>query len=113
VTDFSQFWTDTDANRQFWNSIYDILHNQLEASEGYRRSFVESHLERPMSGVSEWRFGGTLGFGGKFWVNDGRMYVQCYREDETPRRLADIETANAAIQEALTRAQDTRDKAAD
>lgn len=45
----------------------------------------------------EFRFQGNLGFGGKFWRNDGRFYVNCYREDETPERLETIERTNEAL----------------
>lgn len=36
----------------------------------------------------EFRFQGTLGFGGKFWSYG--WYVNCYSEDETPARAAVI-----------------------
>lgn len=53
----------------------------------------------------EWRFIGSLGSGGKFrrnrvWIGDTcveRWYVDCYREDETPERLATIEKTNEAL----------------
>ena len=45
----------------------------------------------------EFRFQGGLGFGGKFWRNNGRFYVTCYREDETPERLAMIKATNDAL----------------
>jgi hypothetical protein len=50
--------------------------------------------------VKEFRFQGHLGFGGKLRLNgnrDGRPYVDCYREDETPERLAMIERANERL----------------
>jgi hypothetical protein len=48
----------------------------------------------------EWRFMGSLGFGGKFRVNSGRPhpYVDCYREDETPSRLDAIKRANTRLE---------------
>jgi hypothetical protein len=48
----------------------------------------------------EYRFMGALGFGGKFRNNGNQNntpHVDCYREDETPDRLAMIERANARI----------------
>lgn len=45
---------------------------------------------------------GVLGFGGKFWKGRDLWYVNCYREDETPERLAIIERTN----EHLARARD-------
>ena len=91
-------------NGEFWSGIYDILVKHCEAPEGYRRSFVDHHCEPPWAGVSEWRFCGNLGFGGKFWRNHGRFYVNYYREDETPEREAAAERANAAIQEYIDKA---------
>lgn len=58
------------------------------------------------SHVTEWRFMGTLGFGGKFWRSTskrpdgtwGELWrVDCYREDATPDRLATIKRANARL----------------
>lgn len=48
----------------------------------------------------EWRFMGSLGFGGKFRVDSGRPhpYVDCYREDETQARLDAITKANKRLQ---------------
>jgi hypothetical protein len=55
----------------------------------------------------EYRFIGTLGFGGKVWAGlvDGAPFVSCYREDETPERLATIARANERLA-ALWRAVD-------
>ena len=56
--------------------------------------------------VTEWRFIGALGFGGKFWRTRSRRpdgswgdwwHVNCYSEDETPARLAMIDRANARL----------------
>jgi hypothetical protein len=43
----------------------------------------------------EYRFQGALGFGGKLYTPE--MRVSCYREDETPERLAMIDRANARL----------------
>lgn len=56
-----------------------------------------SLVSRP---TDEYRFQGALGFGGKFRNNGNKNnipYVDCYRENETPQRLAMIETTNAAL----------------
>jgi hypothetical protein len=47
----------------------------------------------------EFRFQGDLGFGGKVWSDRGRVYVNCYPEDETPQRVALIRSANAQLSE--------------
>ncbi len=53
--------------------------------------------------VDEWRFMGALGAGGKFRrapsCDGERWYVDCYREDETPERLAVIAKTNEALAE--------------
>lgn len=48
----------------------------------------------------EYRFCGAIGFGGKFRNNGNNNnvpYVDCYREDQTPDRLAMIERANKRL----------------
>lgn len=55
---------------------------------------------------NEWRFIGTLGFGGKFRFP--RLTVDCYPEDETPARRETINRTNtrlAALREAWTVAE--------
>jgi len=76
------------------NAVYDILVRVCGASETERQSFV---IHQTTEDVTEWRFCGSLGFGGKFWHNAGRIYVNCYREDETPERLKCIEEANKSL----------------
>lgn len=46
---------------------------------------------------TEYRFCGLLGFGGKFWRANGRWYVNCYSEHETPERLALIAIADKQL----------------
>lgn len=79
--------TDAELNR-----IYDVLVD-CGAAEGDRDAF-----KRHWPDCVEYRFVGALGFGGKLWANSGRVYVTCYREDETPERLAFIEGANADLE---------------
>jgi hypothetical protein len=45
----------------------------------------------------EWRFMGSLGFGGKFYVNGNGWYVGCYREDRTTEGEEAIRLANEKI----------------
>ncbi len=87
-------------------AIWQVLVDHAGASDDPydRANFIHSHAE---SFVQEWRFIGTLGLGGKFrrtrgWQEPdgrGRWYVDCYREDETPERLAVIEATNEALAE--------------
>lgn len=79
------------------DAIYEILVEECGAAPAnqWQSSFVD-WFEKG-SDPDEWRFSGWLGFGGKFWHNRGKLYVNCYREDETPDRLDMIERANARI----------------
>jgi hypothetical protein len=76
------------------NRIYDVLVEECGASNADRDYFVQWHAA---ADGDEFRFQGTLGFGGKFWAN--RWSVNCYREDETPARLATMGRANARLAE--------------
>jgi len=77
------------------NRIYDILVKVCGASEGDRDSFVYNQSKR--NHPTEWRFIGTLGFGGKFWRVYDRIYVNCYPEHETPATRKTIEEANRQL----------------
>lgn len=78
------------------NAVYDILVRYVGAHEQGRQDFVlsQTHLFVP-----EYRFTGSLGFGGKVYRTDarGRWRVGMYREDETADRLRDMALANAAL----------------
>jgi len=76
------------------NKVYDILVQECSASETERSGFV---MHQTKEVVTEWRFCGSLGFGGKFWNNCGRFYVNCYLEDETPSRRWTIDRANKML----------------
>jgi hypothetical protein len=78
-------------------AIWDILveHAGASPSESPRQQFV-FHQTRSNPGA-DYRFQGLLSFGGKFWVNDDRWYINCYREDERPERLAIIEKVNGLL----------------
>lgn len=61
---------------------------------------------RVREAAREFRFIGALGYGGKVWWDPvaaltGRtpLWVNCYREDETPERAAAIARANARLAE--------------
>lgn len=62
------------------NKVYDILVNIGAASESMRDSFVHNHT-RVDDECREWRFGGRLGFGGKY--RSITNTVDCYSEDLT------------------------------
>lgn len=77
------------------NAIYDLLQEHCEASDYWRENFVHEQTH----GCREYRFQGALGFGGKFYSDRDAWRVGCYREDDTPERLAMIDIANAALVE--------------
>jgi hypothetical protein len=80
------------------NAVWDVLVQHAGASEDMRDMFVSTQQREV---VAEWRFQGSLGFGGKFrrsgW--DDRWYVDCYKEDVTPARQAAIDACNQALAE--------------
>ena len=83
--------------------IYDILVEECGAPDrganfGERWQFVYYHTREQQYFPTEWRFIGSLGFGGKFWHEHNGWRVSCYREDETPERLACIKKANARLE---------------
>lgn len=77
-----------DVKRQ----VFDVLVTEAGAPESLRDQFMY-HWPKCI----EFRFQGALGFGGKIWHNDHRVYVSCYREDETPEILAVIDSTNARL----------------
>lgn len=77
----------------FYREVYKILMEEVGASEHDLEHFVQDQTsEMP---AEEWRFSGSLGFGGKYWRKRNR--VDCYQEDETPRRKERIEWANRRL----------------
>lgn len=78
------------------NAIYDVLVAEVSAPEGQRDMFV---YHQTAGRCDEYRFGGTLGFGGKFWRTNGKWYVTCYPEDRTLERDRWIELTNARLAE--------------
>lgn len=75
-------------------NIYTILVEECGALEREREHFVYVQTD---GDVPEYRFQGDLGFGGKFWRNNGRWYVNCYPENETHERFMMIRRANIRL----------------
>ncbi len=84
------------------NAIYDLLVQHAGASENGREGFV---IVQANTVTNEYRFGGLLGFGGKFWRMTGlrredrdlRWSVNFYSEDKTSEREAAAEVTNRAL----------------
>lgn len=78
--------------RELANRVYDVLVAGVGAPEREREQFVRLHSTED---ISEWRFCGYLGFGGKFWSST--MTVTFYNEDSTPVRRTMQAATNAAL----------------
>ena len=76
------------------NAVWDVLAAECGAGELWRQDFV---LRAAGAGLTEYRFMGSLGFGGKLYAERGGFRVGCYPEDETPQRLAAMERANRLL----------------
>lgn len=77
------------------DAIYDVLVQHAEAREARRYEFI-FHLTR---GCEEFRFMGSLGFGGKLYVEPGGWRVGAYPEDikAYSERQQVIDATNAAL----------------
>ena len=84
-------------DEELFQLVYDALVKFCGASD---RAYDREHFvavqcaEEP---PTEWRFQGSLGFGGKFWRDNGRFRVSCYPEDETPERLKALSETNMVL----------------
>ena len=74
------------------NKIYDVLVSEGGASEFMRDAFVYAYK---LDEITEWRFSGNLGFGGKYWSQDNS--VNYYSEDETKERDILVEKINKLL----------------
>ncbi len=78
-------------------AIYEILIRTCgayDAADAYTQFIYAA--DRFSAGWSfEYRFQGSLGFGGKVWLYNGDYpYVNCYKEDETSARNKAMAQAN-------------------
>lgn len=78
------------------HQVFTILVKEAGAREYWRHDFVR-YVGESHSYPHEYRFCGSLGFGGKFRIRRGAWVVDCYGEDETPERRATIDRTNAAL----------------
>jgi len=81
------------------NAVYDILvkHADENEDEYSREQFVYAQTT---GFISEYRFMGGLGFGGKFRRRStGEWAVDCYSENLNPRTKALIKATNKALRE--------------
>jgi hypothetical protein len=81
------------------NAIYSILVEIGGAYEGERSNFVFNCTKAKDGPPGEWRFCGKLKFGGKPYLESDRWRTGCYREDDTPERIALITEMNQRLEE--------------
>ena len=89
-----------ESNIKFYHKVFDLLVSIGGAIESMRDDFIFHHAtsETP---CDEYRFQGSLGFGGKYWLKTNR--VNCYREDESPERVAIIKQLNDELAKLVDR----------
>ncbi len=85
-------------------AIYEILIRTCgayDAADAYLQFIVAADRFSALHSF-EYRFQGSLGFGGKVWLYNGDYpYVNCYREDQTPERKKAIAQADQALRELI------------
>lgn len=69
-------------DEKFWGWVYDILCEECGADNYWRYNFISAMSD----GCREYRFCGSLGFGGKLWNNNEKIYVNYYSEDRSDER---------------------------
>lgn len=79
------------VEQEFSDKVYTILVEKGGAQENMREPFINYYVDETFD-YHEWRFGGKLGFGGKY--RKYRNAVDCYQEDETPEINKLIEEIN-------------------
>ena len=83
------------------DQVYDVLVTNAGATDHPTNRAMFRHFwdHHQPGGLDEFRFMGSLGFGGKLWRNarTNECHVSCYREHETPERLATIAATDAAL----------------
>lgn len=89
---------------ELYGRVWDILCLYAAANVDVRERdrFIQAMSMRTKNGgyeVDEYRFCGGLGFGGKLWRYDGRFYITCYPEDETPDLRRIIDQTNQALRD--------------
>lgn len=84
--------------KEFADKIWSALVEHVGAREDDRDLFIHAQMKAPP--VSEWRFMGILGFGGKVYrgTRERRVYVDYYQENRTPDRDVAVERCNIALQ---------------
>lgn len=88
--------------------VYQVLIEECRAPKGHAIStFINYHSAEPgpHGRGNEWRFGGILGMGGKFWTANNSWYVNCYSDDADADTVRRIKAANARLSALLSEHQ--------
>jgi len=89
-------------SKELYERCWDILVEHAGATSNPREKdyFVYlAYTDNKYDKLREYRFQGNLGFGGKFYRNDGKLYVTCYAEDLNPNRIEIINKVNKLLEE--------------
>jgi hypothetical protein len=78
------------------NSIVDILVEHCGVNANRRKTIVDDLM---WGKLTEYRFQGNLGFGGKLNYNNSKIYISYYLEDKTPEKELMVEIANNKLSE--------------
>jgi len=88
-------FTEEEANR-----IWDLLMAEAGAIEHWRKDFVYHQTKVDKYGPpNEYRIGGVLGYGGKFWRSYDALHVSFYSEDESDDRNEVVRRTNERLAE--------------
>jgi hypothetical protein len=84
------------AAEKFYDRVYDLL-VEIGAPADAKADFLQYFMAD--RAISEWRFQGKLGFGGKFWRSARGHEITCYNEDSSKGRDELIARTNRRINE--------------
>lgn len=87
-----------DQANAIWNVLVQHAGADDRAGEGPFSTPRDYFVHHQWRGDDEFRFIGSLGFGGKFWNTNGRWYVTAYPEDLTADRQAAVDATNTALE---------------
>ena len=79
------------SSLEYFSAIFDVLTLCAFTPESLREQFIYAMQD----GCREFRIGGRLGYGGKYWREANE--VTCYAEDYTDRRRAIIDDTNGHL----------------
>lgn len=94
------------TKEQFFERCYTILVEHAGALASGQANFVFHWTKDPS--FREWRFCGSLGFGGKFYFDGVEVRIGCYSEDRTPVRDALVAKTNELLQGLTTEVEENR-----